>query len=72
MGATIDRVVNAFYWPTVMWVEYPALTVIPVVVLGAPFWHVRRAGSRSRGLLVVTALWLAYAVYEGVMFVWAQ
>jgi hypothetical protein len=68
----MDRVVSVFYWPTVLWVEHPALTLIPVLVFGAASWHLRRTGRRSRGLLVVTALWLAYAVYEGVMFVWAQ
>ena len=34
--------------------------------------RMRRTGYRSRRLLVMTALWLAYAVYEGVMFIWAQ
>lgn len=72
MEATIDRVVGAFYWPTVLWVEYPALTLVPVVVCGSALWHLRRTGCPSRGLVVVTALWLTYAVYEGVMFVWAQ
>jgi hypothetical protein len=68
----MDRLFSAFYWPTVMWVEYPALTLVPVIVFGAAVWHVRRTGRRSRGLLVVTALWLVYAIYEGVMLVWAQ
>jgi hypothetical protein len=43
-----------------------------VVVFAAGFWHMRRTGRRSRGLLVVTMLWGLCAVYEGVMFVWAQ
>ena len=63
---------STFYWPVVMWVEYPALTLVPVAVFGAAFWHVRQTDRRSRGLLVVMAIWLLYATYEGVMFVWAQ
>ena len=63
---------SALYWPVVMWVEHPALTLVPVVVFGSVYWQLRRGERRSRGLLVVTALWLLYATYEGVMFVWAQ
>ena len=70
--ATTDRLVSAFYWPTVLWVEYPVLTVVPAVLFGAGLRQVRRAGRRSRGLLIATALWGLYAVYEGVMYVWAQ
>jgi hypothetical protein len=63
---------TTFYRLVVMWAEYPALTLVPVVVFGAAFWQLRRAERRSRGLLVVTVIWLMYATYEGVMFVWAQ
>jgi len=64
--------VSAFYWPTVLWVEYPVLTLVPVVLFGAAYWQARRTGSRARGLLVTVTLWLLYAVYEGIMSVWAQ
>jgi hypothetical protein len=68
----MDRLMSAFYWPTVVWVEYPLLTLVPVLLFGAAFWHLRRTGRRSRGLLIATALWVLYAIYECVMFVWAQ
>jgi hypothetical protein len=55
-----------------MWVEYPALTLVPVVVFGAAFWQLRGPKRRSRRLLVVTVIWLVYATYEGAMSVWAQ
>jgi len=63
---------SAFYWPTVTWVEYPLLTLMPVLAFGAGVWHVGRAGRRRRGLLVAAACWAIYAAYEGAMSVWAQ
>jgi hypothetical protein len=68
----MDRLVSVFYWPTVLWVEHPALTMVPVIVFGAAYWRLRRTGHQSGRLLVVTLVWLAYAVYEGAMSVWAQ
>ena len=64
--------VSAFYWPTVLWVEYPLLTLVPVFAFVTAFWQVRRHGRPRRTLLVVTVLWASYAVYEGAMFVWTQ
>ena len=55
-----------------LWVEYPVLTLVPVTVFGAGYWHLRRTRRQSRGVLTTTALWLVYAAYEGVMSVWAQ
>jgi hypothetical protein len=63
---------SAFYWPTVLWVEYPVLTVVPGIIFGAAFWHLRQSGRPRWTLLVVTVLWASYAVYEGVMYAWAQ
>ena len=63
---------STFYWPVVMWTEYPVLTLAPVVVFGAALWHLRRSHRRRRGLLAATVIWLLYAAYELVMFVWAQ
>ena len=48
------------------------LTLVPAVLLGAAFWRARRRGVRARGLLLATVVWVLYAVYEGVMFFWAQ
>ena len=70
--ASTDRLVSALYWPTAHWVEHPGLTLVPVVLFGATFWRARRRGLRARGLLLTTAVWLLYSVYEGVMFFWAQ
>ena len=63
---------NAFFWPTVLWIEYPALTLVPVVLFGAALWRARRAGRRTRGVLAAAVLWGLYAVYEGVMYLWAR
>ena len=67
----MNQVVSAFYWPTVMWTEYPVLSLLPVVGFGVVFRHLRRTGRARRVLLVVTVFWLVYAVYEGVMYAWA-
>jgi hypothetical protein len=64
--------VSAFYWPTVLWVEYPVLTLVPVVLFGLAIRHSRRRGFRPRGLLVATALWVLYSGYEAAMFFWAR
>jgi hypothetical protein len=67
-----DRLVNGFYWPAVLWVEHPALTLVPVTIFGAGFLHLRRTRHRSRGPLIATVLWVMYAAYEGIMSLWAQ
>ena len=67
----MERAIDAFYWPTAMWAEYPALTLLPVLAFAAAFWHARRM-KRSRALLVVTVLWGLYAVYEGAMWLWSR
>ena len=36
--------VSIFFWPVVMWVEYPALTLVPVVVF-AERW--RKSDARD-------------------------
>ena len=55
-----------------MWLEYPVLTLVPVVVFVAALAQVRRSRRSRRRLLVVTAIWLLYAAYEAVMSVWAR
>jgi hypothetical protein len=63
---------SLFYWPVVMWVEYPVLAFVPVMAFAAALAHFRRVRRARRRLLLVTAIWLVYAGYEVVMFVWAR
>jgi len=68
----MDLLISAFYAPTVLWVEYPVLALVPMVLFGVAYWKTRRAGVRARGLLGATALWVVYATYECLMNVEAQ
>ena len=64
--------IGAFYWPSVLWVDHPMLTLLPVLVFGAAVWRFRQTGRPCQTLLVMTMAWLVYAIYEGLMFVLAQ
>jgi hypothetical protein len=56
----------------VLWVEYPALTLLPPALLALVWWSERRRERPARGVLVAAAAWLVYALYEIVMYFWSR